>query len=239
VLKFTCPHCSQSLEAPEEASGSAFACPSCQQQIEVPMPAAVPAQSAASPPAPSGPVCAICLSTITDTDAKTSCPSCSATYHAECWNENGGCAVYGCSQAPVVESRRAIEIPMSYWGQENKNCPKCGQQILAAAVRCRHCGTTFASARPQEAEEFRQRADLAQRLPAARRTIVILFILSVLPCLAPIGAVWGFIWYFGHRDELRALPTLYSALSKIGLGVAIGQTVIMVLMTVLFTLLRS
>jgi hypothetical protein len=196
-------------------------------------------QPAPAQPAPSGPVCAICLSPITDTDEKTSCPSCNAAYHAECWNENGGCAVYGCSQAPVVESRRAIEIPMSYWGQEHKMCPKCGKQILAAAVRCRHCGTMFESARPQEAEEFHQRANLAQRLPAARRAIVILFIFSVLPCLAPIGAVWGFIWYATHRDELRALPTIYSALCKIGLGVAIGQTVIMVLMTVLYSVTRS
>ncbi len=257
VIKFTCPHCSQTLEAPEEASGSKFACPSCNQQIEVPMPAhsapgAIQGDDQAtersslspspleSPPIiPAGQVCAICLSPITDSDAKTSCPTCSAEYHAECWNENGGCAVYGCSQAPAVESRRAIEIPMSYWGQENKNCPKCGQQILAAAVRCRHCGTTFESARPQEAEEFRQRADLAQRLPIAKRTVTILFILSVIPCLAPIGAIWGFIWLATHREELRALPSLYSALCKIGLGVAIGQTVIMVLMTVLFAVMRA
>ena len=262
LLKFTCLHCSQTLEAPEEASGTAFSCPSCHQQIEVPMPTAAQAQSAPgviqsddqvteraisspSPPRSGGEgrgevasVCPICLSAISASDTKTSCPSCSTEYHAECWTENGGCAVYGCSQAPVVESRRSIEIPMSYWGQENKNCPKCGQQILAAAVRCRHCGTTFESARPQEVEEFRQRTDLAQRLPIARRNIVIIFILSVVPCLAPIGAIWGFIWYATHRDELRALPTLYSALCKIGLGVAIGQTVIMVLMTLMFSLLH-
>jgi hypothetical protein len=233
LLKFNCPHCSQSLEAPEVAVGSRFSCPSCNREIEVPMAAAAEAQSTAA-----GAVCAICLSAITAGDEKASCPSCSAEYHADCWKENGGCAVYGCSQAPVVESRRAIEIPMSYWGQENKNCPKCGKEILAAAVRCRHCGTTFQSARPQEAEEFRQRADLAARLPTAKSTIVWLFVASVLPCLAPIGAVGGLIWYPSHREEVRALPTLYGALCKIGLGVAVGQTIIMVLMTLLFSLTR-
>jgi hypothetical protein len=136
----------------------------------------------------------------------------------------------------VVESRRAIEIPKSYWGQENKNCPKCGKQILAAAVRCRHCGTTFESARPQEAEEFRQRTDLASRLPAAKKTIVWMFIVSMIPCVAPIGAVWGLIWIPTHKEEVRALPTLYNALCKIGLVVAIGLTVIMVLMTLLYSL---
>jgi predicted RNA-binding Zn-ribbon protein involved in translation (DUF1610 family) len=156
----------------------------------------------------------------------------------ECWTENGGCAAYGCSQAPAVESRRSIEIPVSYWGQENKNCPKCGRQILAAAVRCRHCGTTFESARPQEAEEFHQRTALSERLPAAKRMIVWIFVFSILPCLAPVGAIWGFIWYSTHREEVRALPTIYGALCKIGLVVATGQTITMVLMTVVFSLVR-
>ena len=234
LLKFTCPHCAQHLEAPEEAAGTPFPCPGCGQQIEVPI--AVPSHARLTTAA--GPVCAICLSTIADTEAKTACPACNAGYHAECWNENGGCAVYGCSQAPAVEARRPIEIPMSYWGQENKKCPKCGREILAAAVRCRHCGTTFESARPQEAEEFRQQSALAERLPSAKRTIVWLFVFSVLPCLAPIGAIWGFIWYPTHRDEVRALPTLYNALCRIGLVVATGQTALMVLMTLLFALLR-
>ncbi|MEJ0090905.1 MAG: RING finger protein [Limisphaerales bacterium] len=185
-----------------------------------------------------GPICAICLSAISNEDAKTACPACNAGYHTGCWQENGGCAVYGCSQAPAVESRRAIEIPLSYWGRENKNCPKCGQEILAAAVRCRHCGATFESARPQDAEEFQQRTELSRRLPALRRTVVCFFIFSVLTCLAPIAAVWGIIWYPKHREEIRALPALYDALCKIGLAVAIGQTIAVVVLTALYALVR-
>jgi hypothetical protein len=159
-------------------------------------------------------------------------------YHVECWQENGGCAIYGCSQVPTIEKRQALEIPVSYWGQENKQCPNCKREILAAAVRCRHCGAMFDSARPQDAAEFQQRTELTQRLPALRRTVVCLFVVSVLPCLAPIGAVWGAIWYPAHREDVQALPTLYGALCKIGLGVAIGQTVAMVLVTLLFSLVR-
>jgi hypothetical protein len=182
--------------------------------------------------------CAICLSPIGPEDEKAVCPSCNAVYHADCWRENGGCAVYGCEQVPAIEKRQALEIPVSYWGQENKKCPSCGNEILAAAVRCRHCGTVFQSARPQESAEFQQRTAISQRLPAARRTVVILFIFSVLSCLAPIGAVWGIIWYPGHREELRALPMLYSALCKIGLIVAIGQTVALVVVMLLYALVR-
>src|SRR5579872_4876548 len=108
--------------------------------------------------------CAICLSPIGPEDEKTVCPSCNAVYHAECWKENGGCAVYGCAQVPAIEKRQAIEIPVSYWGQENKKCPSCGNEILAAAVRCRHCGTVFQSARPQESDEFRHRTAVSERL---------------------------------------------------------------------------
>jgi len=241
-FEFSCPNCAQRLVAPETAAGTGATCPHCQQPILVPAPPE-PAPAAASPlPAVStggdGPVCAICLTPIAAADAKTACPECHAEYHAECWQENSGCAVYGCPQVPAVEKRQAMEIPMSYWGQENKQCPKCGQIILAAAVRCRNCGATFESARPQEAEEFRQRTEQTERLPAIRRTVVWLFIFSVVPCLAPIGAVWGAVWYPAHREDVRALPTLYGALCKIGLGVAVGQTVAVVVLTLLFTLVR-
>ena len=144
---------------------------------------------------------------------------------------------YGCSQVPAVEERRAIEIPVSL-GQGNKKCPKCGREILAAAMRCRHCSATFESARPQDAEEFQQRTELAQRLPAVRRTVVWLFVCSVLTCLAPIGAVWGIVWYPAHREEIHALPALYGALCKIGLTVAIGQSIALVVLTLLYALVR-
>jgi hypothetical protein len=203
-----------------------------------PAPAAVAEPVLAAVADSNGPVCAICLTSIAAADAKTACPECHVEYHADCWQENGGCAVYGCPQVPAVEKRQAMEIPASYWGQENKQCPKCRQVILAAAVRCRHCGATFESARPQETEEFRQRTEQAERLPSIRRTVVWLFVFSLLPCLAPIGAVWGAVWYPIHREEVRALPTLYGALCKIGLGVAIGQTVAVVVLTLLFSFVR-
>jgi len=230
AIKFTCPQCSQPLDAPEEASGAAVPCPTCGVEIQVPAPVVA---------ARAGKVCGVCLSPINDSEAKTACPACHAEYHAECWQENGGCAVYGCSQVPVIEKRSAIEIPMSYWGQENKQCPSCKKEILAAAVRCRHCSTTFESARPQDADEFQRRNELTQRLPKLRRAVVWLFVFSVVPCLAPIGAVWGLIWYPTHHEEVRALPALYGALCKIGIGVAIAQTVAVVLMAVLFSVVRQ
>jgi predicted RNA-binding Zn-ribbon protein involved in translation (DUF1610 family) len=183
--------------------------------------------------------CAICLSPVSEGDAKAGCPDCKAEYHADCWQENGGCALYGCAQAPQVAQRQSIEIPVSYWGQENKPCPACGQQILAAATRCRHCGTTFASARPEDAAAFQQRTALEQRLPKVKRTVLWLFGISAIPCTAPAGAVWGLVWYPTHRDEVKSLPSLYPALCKIGLGLAIGQTIMFVVMGLLYAAFRG
>ena len=72
-----------------------------------------------------------------------------------------------------------------------------------------------------------------------RRTVIWLFVFCVLPCLAPIGAVWGSVWYPSHREEIKALPSLYAALCKIGLAVAIGQAALLVIMGFLFAAVRG
>lgn len=172
-------------------------------------------------------------------EATTECPECHAPYHSECWTENGGCAVYGCQQVPIIEQRQAIEIPVSYWGQENKPCPSCGMQILAAAVRCRHCGATFTSARPQDTHEFERSSQLQQQIPHLRRRVLLLFMLCVVPCVAPLGAIIMVIWHARHREELAALPSLYPALCKLGMIVGFGQTAAMVITTALFAVFRT
>lgn len=189
------------------------------------------------PPAPSpGGNCPFCLTAIGPGDAVTTCPSCRAAHHRDCWDENQGCAVYGCTHVPVVESRRSIEVPVSYWGQENKPCPSCGQQILAAALRCRHCGTTFATARPQETAEFQRRSDLLARVPAARRRVVTLFVLSLIPITSPIAAIWGLVWRGQNEDVIQELPPLHAALGKIAVITACAVTISLALLTTLSVL---
>src|ERR1700689_4080854 len=98
----------------------------------------------------SGTLCAICQSPFAADDESTPCPACRSVYHSDCWQENGGGAGYGWPQVSPAEGRVALEIPAAYWGQEEKPCPRCKRQILAAAVRCRHCGATFSSSRPED-----------------------------------------------------------------------------------------
>src|SRR6266404_5989510 len=72
-------------------------------------------------------LCAICQTPLgpTENEPTTTCPPCGAKYHADCWLQNGGCAVYGCAQVPATEGRASIEIPVGYWGQEHKPVFRC------------------------------------------------------------------------------------------------------------------
>src|SRR5205085_7977897 len=59
--------------------------------------------------------CAICQSSIYTAEKTTTCPKCGLVFHAECWDENMGCAAYGCEQvnalAPKEEAKPAQALP--------------------------------------------------------------------------------------------------------------------------------
>lgn len=43
-------------------------------------------------------ICTFCQTPIKNEDEEFLCPSCSSPYHHDCWEENKGCAVYGCGE---------------------------------------------------------------------------------------------------------------------------------------------
>jgi hypothetical protein len=223
-------------------AGCEFTCPTCEQTVRAPLageaqnglPLALP--TAAQPP---GPVCAICQSPLGAGEPQTKCPACAAPYHADCWQENGGCAVYGCAEVPPTEGRAALEIPAAYWGQERKPCPLCGQEILAAALRCRHCGATFHSARAVTSEQYTRQVRHELQLPGLKGKVVWWFVCALLPCTAPFAALVGGVWYALHREAFAALPSLHAGLARIALWTSLGQTVLMILMGILFAIFRG
>jgi hypothetical protein len=167
------------------------------------------------------------------------CPDCNAAYHSDCWEFNKGCALYGCPQSPPTEKLNTLEMPMSYWGREIKNCPACNREIQAAAIRCRHCGATFQSARPEDTAGFQARATVERNLPSVRRGTVWLLVFSILPCTAPLAAILGTGWYLRRRQEVRQLPALHGALCKLAIGAAIGQSAFGLIVAVLHTMFRG
>jgi hypothetical protein len=52
-----------------------------------------------------GLTCAICHSTIELGQQIRHCEMCKLSFHTECWNENQGCATYGCNNAPDAKDQ--------------------------------------------------------------------------------------------------------------------------------------
>jgi hypothetical protein len=166
--------------------------------------------------------CSICMSAIDAAEPMHTCDGCRAKYHEECWSENGGCAVYGCSQVPKTEGLKAIEIPPSYWGREDKDCPKCGAKIMALAVRCRHCGADV-EARPEEKASFERREARKARTPVLRRSAMMFLVASLLPFVSLITLIFGPIYYRSNAENIRRLSGGTDGLFRIAITTAAAQ----------------
>lgn len=150
------------------------------------------------------------------------CPSCEAPFHAECWQENGGCAVYGCNMVPDTDRLKPLEIPPAFWGREDKDCPRCGKQIKAMAVRCRHCGAQVEAKIELKAAYEKRQAQKA-RGPKLRKISLLFLVLALLPLLSIIPAVFGRLFYRNNREEIRRLPGSYDGYYRISIAVGTGQ----------------
>lgn len=52
--------------------------------------------------------CAVCRHDVASDDEHVYCGSCRTLHHAECWQENFGCATYGCSNVNCLEPRKPL-----------------------------------------------------------------------------------------------------------------------------------
>ena len=147
--------------------GRKVRCPKCRASLQVPVRTDA-AEPAAAPP---GSRCTICLSGLEGAGAVL-CPSCRIVYHAECWRETGGCGTFGCPLAPEApkDEPDAGAPVQTAWG-DTKECPSCGKEIQAIAIKCRFCkadlGTRDAvSSREWQEIQRRKAADGKGRLAA-------------------------------------------------------------------------
>ena len=56
------------------------------------------------------PKCPYCREAIAEADSRA-CPACNTPHHADCWSENGGCTVFGCTAAPPEDVKSAGAPP--------------------------------------------------------------------------------------------------------------------------------
>jgi TM2 domain-containing membrane protein YozV len=54
------------------------------------------------------PTCAYCRAPFDADEEVVACPACGTVHHGDCLRENGGCTVFGCSEAPVEEPKISV-----------------------------------------------------------------------------------------------------------------------------------
>jgi hypothetical protein len=174
-----------------------------------------------------GRACAICQTLIARGEPVGACPGCEAPYHADCWQENGGCGSYGCALSPSVAKDDGPQEGSSYWGQEDKACPACGKRIRLAALRCRHCGHILPSRAPDATRAGP---------PPTGRAALILFVLGLVPFSAPLALVVGGPLLLLLRRRVRRWPATRRAMAVTGV---IASAVVTLLLVVAVLLFRS
>jgi hypothetical protein len=240
-LVATCPNCGKSYAAPAEQAGLSAQCRNCRQTFAIePRPKnAATAQTEArsggtkdnetvGAAVTTGLLCPICQSPTGTQEETVQCPTCQTVHHRECWDYNKGCGLYGCQEAPATEKLEEIEIPASYWGQTEKACPRCRKMIQAAAIRCRHCGLTFETARPQETSEFAAKQMQAVATKNHQRFGTVLLALAIIPCLSPFVAIVGILWYVLARRHISVMTPLHATICRLAVVIASAVTLLFV-----------
>jgi predicted RNA-binding Zn-ribbon protein involved in translation (DUF1610 family) len=180
-----------------------------------------------------GKLCSICQTALISGERAVACPCCALPFHAECWDENGGCSAYGCQGAPKTVKTQTEAMPLSNaWGDE-KPCPNCGKTIKGNALKCRFCGASFDTRDVIDRKEYASREYEGSEYTAARNKVVLLFILSAAGCLAPLGLILALVLIKSGSAmgvEFKRLPAALKALLYSSVGVAGLLLLIMVLL---------
>ena len=94
--------CGARIKLPETRGNVVLRCPKCKAELVTPAEGQIVTSALADPRA-LGATCPICQTSIGADEASLVCPACDQVHHRECWNDVGGCATYGCENAPKSE----------------------------------------------------------------------------------------------------------------------------------------
>ncbi len=97
-----------------------------------------------------GTYCPVCCAEIQQDEKTTICPHCSMPHHQDCWNDNHGCATYGCKSSGCLKpSPMSIDVDTyesaPTLSQRFSVCPQCQTQLSAGTVFCWKCGADLGS----------------------------------------------------------------------------------------------
>ncbi len=78
--------------------------------------------------------CPFCREAISEQDMRT-CPACSTPHHQDCYEENGGCTIFGCQEAPGDEEKLDLTSAFSHSSQAAANIrqpPPLGEEYIVS-----------------------------------------------------------------------------------------------------------
>lgn len=181
--------------------------------------------------ATAGKMCSICQCQIVAGEQILRCPECKLPFHSDCWNENGGCAQYGCKCAPQDAKAQAGLQTSNVWGEE-KPCPACRRIIKSQALKCRFCGAGFESADLITSDEYSSREYEGSEYVAARNKVIGMFFAAITGCLSPLMVILFAVLIFGKSFagvQFRRLPATVRALAWIGFGLSAAFVLLFIL----------
>jgi hypothetical protein len=181
-----------------------------------------------NPPAAEAGRCATCGTRIQPTDATQTCPDCGQMYHQGCWQEVGGCATFGCAQAPVAQKPATPANVGGGWG-DFKNCPACGARIGASLLVCA-CRATFPWAAPMTPEQYAEWTEEMRSAKGLKTTITVLFLLSLTGVLAPVLGLASFVLARRGRKLLAGADGAFTALAWGNLVVGATYALVFILL---------
>lgn len=127
--------CGKRYRVPAKLAGKEASCNACGARIKIPEAGAADPFSVdvfASSPFPTGPstasvksksttsvakagakpsICGVCQTAVKEGETCVTCASCNLVYHEECWNDNYGCATYGCAEVNALKPGPDVSIP--------------------------------------------------------------------------------------------------------------------------------
>ena len=129
-IVFFCP-CGTRLRASKALAGRQGTCKHCGGRMSVPLASATDSDAVAvlqrSTSTEGSPeqamaeaveeTCSICQFPIAPFDSVTVCTACGLPFHRECWEENFGCAAFGCRNVDALKPGPDITVPSHMLGQ--------------------------------------------------------------------------------------------------------------------------